>query len=85
MLVSELKADDKISYVDIDYILTNTIAGKLLLENFNKKEKLKVEKFKTSDEDFKNKKKKILAKVTTNLFLYYDKSCALALIRNYKN
>ena len=62
MLVSELKADDKISYVDIDYILTNTIAGKLLLENFNKEEKLKDEKFKTSDEDFKNKKKKILAK-----------------------
>jgi len=60
--VSELKADDKISYVDIDYILTNTIAGKSLLENFNKEEKLKVEKFKTSDEDFKNKEKKILAK-----------------------
>ena len=62
MSVSELKADDKISYVDIDYILTNTIAGKSLLENFNKEEKLKVEKFKTSDEDFKNKEKKILAK-----------------------
>ena len=60
--VNELKADDKISYVDIDYILTNTIAGKSLLENFNKEEKLKVEKFKTSDEDFKNKEKKILAK-----------------------
>jgi Skp family chaperone for outer membrane proteins len=60
--VSELKADDKISYVDIDYILTNTIAGKLLLENFKKEEKLKVEKFKTNDEDFKNKEKKILAK-----------------------
>ena len=62
MSVSELKADDKISYVDIDYILTNTIAGKLLLENFKKEEKLKVEKFKTNDEDFKNKEKKILAK-----------------------
>ena len=62
MSVSELKADDKISYVDIDYILTNTIAGKSLLENLNKEEKLKVEKFKTSDEDFKNKEKKILAK-----------------------
>ena len=62
MSVSELKANDKISYVDIDYILTNTIAGKLLLENFNKEEKLKVEKFKTNDEDFKNKEKKILAK-----------------------
>jgi Skp family chaperone for outer membrane proteins len=60
--VSELKANDKISYVDMDYIITNTIVGKSLLENFKKEEKLKVEKFKTSDEDFKNKEKKILAK-----------------------
>ena len=60
--ISELKANDKISYVDIDYIITNTIVGKSLLENFKKEEKLKVEKFKTSDEDFKNKEKKILAK-----------------------
>ena len=55
-------ADDKISYVDMDYILTNTIAGKSLLENFKKEEKLKIDKFKISDEDFKNKEKKILAK-----------------------
>jgi Skp family chaperone for outer membrane proteins len=60
--ISELKANDKISYVDMDYIITNTIVGKSLLENFKKEEKLKVEKFKTSDEDFKNKEKKILAK-----------------------
>jgi Skp family chaperone for outer membrane proteins len=60
--VSELKANDKISYVDIDYILTNTIAGKSLLENFKKEEKLKIDKFKISDEDFKDKEKKILAK-----------------------
>jgi Skp family chaperone for outer membrane proteins len=59
---SELKANDKISYVDMDYIITNSIVGKSLLENFKKEEKLKVEKFKTSDEDFKNKEKKILAK-----------------------
>ena len=62
MSVSELKANDKISYVDIDYILTNTIAGKSLLENFKKEEKLKIDKFKISDENFKNKEKKILAK-----------------------
>jgi len=60
--VSELKANDKISYVDMDYIITNTIVGKSLLENFKKEEKLKVEKFKTSEENFKNKEKKILAK-----------------------
>ena len=39
--VSELKANDKISYVDMDYIITNTIVGKSLLENFKKEEKLK--------------------------------------------
>ena len=60
--VSELIANDKISYVDMDYIITNTIVGKSLLENIKKEEKLKVKKFKTTDEDFKNKEKKILAK-----------------------
>lgn len=60
--VNTLKADNKTSYIDIDYILTNTIAGKLLLENFKKEEKLKVDKFKITDEDFRNKEKKILAK-----------------------
>jgi Skp family chaperone for outer membrane proteins len=62
MSVNSIIADDKISYVDMDYILTNTIAGKSLLENFKKEEKLKIDKFKISDEDFKNKEKKILAK-----------------------
>ena len=62
MSLSELKANDKISYLDLDYIITNTIVGKSLLENFKKEEKLKIEKFKTSDEGFKNKEKKILAK-----------------------
>ena len=60
--VNSIIADDKISYVDMDYILTNTIAGKSLLENFKKEEKLKIDKFKISDDDFKNKEKKILAK-----------------------
>ena len=60
--VNSIMADDKISYVDMDYILKNTIAGKSLLENFKKEEKLKIDKFKINDEDFKNKEKKILAK-----------------------
>jgi Skp family chaperone for outer membrane proteins len=60
--INSIIADDKISYVDMDYILTNTIAGKSLLENFKKEEKLKIDRFKISDEDFKNKEKKILAK-----------------------
>ena len=62
MSVNSIKANDKVSYVDMDFLITNTIAGKSLLENFKKEEKLKVDKFKISDEDFKNKEKKILAK-----------------------
>jgi Skp family chaperone for outer membrane proteins len=60
--VNSIKANDKVSYVDMDFLITNTIAGKSLLENFKKEEKLKVDKFKISDENFKNKEKKILAK-----------------------
>ena len=56
------KADEKISYVDVDYILSNSLAGKLLLETLKKEEKLKIENFKVSDDNFKDKEKKILAK-----------------------
>ena len=60
--INSIKANDKISYVNMDYLITNTIAGKSLLENLKKEEKLKFDKFKISDEDYKNKEKKILAK-----------------------
>ena len=56
------KADEKISYVDIDYILSNSLAGKSLLETLKNEEKLKIENFKVSDDNFKDKEKKILAK-----------------------
>ena len=56
------KADEKISYVDIDYILSNSLAGKSLLETLKKEEKLKIENFKVSDYNFKDKERKILAK-----------------------
>ena len=57
-----VNAENKVSYIDIDYILSNTLAGKLLLTNFKKEEKLKVDKFKVNDEKFKNEEKKVLAK-----------------------
>jgi Skp family chaperone for outer membrane proteins len=60
--VNVLKADEKTSYVDVDYILSNSLAGKLLLETLKKEEKLKIENFKVSDDNFKDKEKKILAK-----------------------
>jgi Skp family chaperone for outer membrane proteins len=83
---SELKANDKISYVDMDYIITNTIVGKSLLENFKKEEKLKLIKFKTTDEDFKNKEKKILAKknLVTNEEINKELRSLQVEFQNYK-
>ena len=60
--INFLKAADKISYIDIDYILTNTISGKELLNVLKKEEELKINKFKLNDDNFKNEEKKILAK-----------------------
>jgi len=56
------KAESKVSYIDIDYILTNTIAGKELLNSLKKEEELKINKFKLNDENFTKEEKKILAK-----------------------
>ena len=55
-------AEEKISYIDIDFILSNSLAGKSLLANFKNEEKLKIDKFKLNDEKFKNEEKQILAK-----------------------
>ena len=60
--INNLKAEDKVAYLDIDFILTNTIAGKLLLENLKKQEEIKINKFKIDDEKFRNNENKILAK-----------------------
>jgi len=60
--INVLKADDKVSYIDIDYILTNTLAGKELLNTLKKEEEIKIDKFKSNDDSFKNEEKQILAK-----------------------
>ena len=60
--INFLNAKDKVSYIDIDYILSNTSVGKSLLIAFKKEEELKLNKFKLNDENFKNEEKKILAK-----------------------
>ena len=62
LTINVLKAEEKVSYIDIDYVLTNTIAGKQLLNNLKKEEELKINKFKLSDENFKKEEKIILAK-----------------------
>ena len=60
--VNFLKAEEKVSYIDIDYLLTNTIAGKELLKKLKNEEELKIDKFKSNDETFRDEQKKILAK-----------------------
>jgi len=42
--------------------LTNTIAGKKLINTLKNQEELKINKFKLNDDNFKNEEKKILAK-----------------------
>ena len=60
--INVLKAENKVSYIDIDYVLMNTLAGKSLLNTLKKEEESKINKYKLDDENFKNKEKKILAK-----------------------
>ena len=60
--INILKAENKVSYIDIDYVLTNTFAGKSLLNTLKKEEESKINKYRLDDENFKNKEKKILAK-----------------------
>ena len=60
--VNFLKAEDKVSYIDLDYVLTNTIAGKELLNTLKKEEELKIDEFKSSDNNFKIEENKILSK-----------------------
>ena len=60
--INFLKAEDRVSYIDINYVLANTIAGKKLLNTLKNEEELKINTFKLNDENFKNEEKKILAK-----------------------
>ncbi|WP_435087298.1 hypothetical protein [Candidatus Pelagibacter bacterium nBUS_29] len=60
--INFVNAKDKVSYINIDYILSNTSVGKSLLIAFKKEEELKINKFKIEDENFNNEEKKILAK-----------------------
>jgi len=60
--VNYLKAQEKVSYIDIDYILATSIAGKSLLNKLKEEEELKINIFRSKDEDFKQIESKILAK-----------------------
>jgi len=56
------KSENKVSYIDIDFILSNTISGKMLLQTLKKEEQSKIQKFKINDEKFKNEEMNIVTK-----------------------
>ena len=62
LFINTVNANDKVSYIDIDFLLSNTLAGKKLLNTLKKEEQQKIDKFKSNDLKFKNKEKQILAK-----------------------
>ena len=54
-------AENKIVYVDLDYILSNTNLGKRIFDNLKKKESLKFEELNSVEKNLKNEENKILA------------------------
>ena len=62
LTINSLKADEKVFFIDIDQVLSNTVAGKELLNKLKKEEEIMINKFKSNDDNFKNQEKKILAK-----------------------
>ena len=62
LFINSVNANDKVSYIDVDFLLSNTLAGKTLFNTLKKEEQLKIDKFKSDELKFKNKEKQILAK-----------------------
>ena len=60
--INYVKAQEKISYIDIDLILSSSMAGKSLMNKLKVEEELKINIFKSKEEDFKEKENKILVK-----------------------
>ena len=76
-------SENKVSYIDIDYILANTIIGKSLFNDIKNEEKLKISKFMDNDKMFINEEKKILAK--KNLISKEELSKEMKLLKNRFN
>jgi len=62
LFVNPINAKDKVSFIDIDYVLTNTKVGKKLLNSLKNEEELKINKFKLDEDKFKKDENIILAK-----------------------
>ena len=54
-------SENKVAYIDLDLVLSDSDKGKELLKKINNNEKLKFEEFEKKELKFKNDEKKILA------------------------
>ena len=64
-LTSNLLAENKVAYIDLDKILVSTDSGKALFKELNNLEKLELENLKNEEKAFKEEENKILS--TKNL------------------
>lgn len=64
-LTSNLLAENKVAYIDLDKILASTDSGKTLFKQLNNLEKLELESFKNEEKKLKEEENKILS--TKNL------------------
>jgi outer membrane protein len=60
-LTSNLLAENKVAYIDLDQILVNTESGKSLFKQLNNLEKLKLESLKNEEKKLKEEENKILS------------------------
>ena len=57
----KVNANEKIVYIDTNYILNQSLVGKSILAKLNSKQKKNVESFKKTENSFKETEKKIIA------------------------
>ena len=55
-------AEQKIVYLNLDYIFQNSVPGKLILEGLDNKRKKNIEKFKLQENEFRQKEQDIINK-----------------------
>ena len=67
-------ANSNISYIDIDYIMNNSIAGKSIIEQLKKKNQTILESFKKDENSLKNEEAKIKAQKNILDKAVYDKN-----------
>ena len=61
-------AEQKIVYLNLDYIFQNSVPGKLILEGLDNKRKKNIEKFKLQENEFRQKEQDIINKKNRTKF-----------------